>query len=80
MAVTVTADIVGSRRLVDRAAAQRTLDDAIARVDADLPVAVRGLRPTVGDEEQGVFPSLDSALTWLLLLQLSSHCHCLLQC
>lgn len=70
MAVTVTADIVGSRRLVDRAAAQRTLDDAIARVDADLPVAVRGLRPTVGDEEQGVFPSLDSALTWLLLLQL----------
>lgn len=71
MPITVTADIVGSRRLADRGGAQRILDDAVARADADMPVAVRSLRPTVGDEEQGVFPSLESALAWLLLLQLA---------
>lgn len=71
MTIAVTADIVGSRRLVDRAAAQRILDDTIARVEHDYPVATRPLRPTVGDEQQGEFPTLESALAALLLLQLA---------
>lgn len=71
MPVAVTADIVGSRRLADRAGAQRTLDDTIARVERDLPLADRPLRPTVGDEQQAVYPSLDAALASLLLLQLA---------
>ncbi len=70
-AIAVTADIIGSRRLDDRAAAQRALDDAIARVEQDLPLAVRPLRPTVGDEQQAVYPGLDEALAALLLLQLA---------
>ena len=70
MTIVVTADIVGSRRLTDRAAAQRELDDAIARVEHDLPLADRPLRPTVGDEQQAVYPTLDAALGSLLLLQL----------
>ena len=71
MTAAVIADIVGSRRMPDRASAQRTLDAAIARVEAEFSVAVRPLRPTVGDEQQGVFPSLESALASLLLLQLA---------
>lgn len=71
MSVAVIADIVGSRRLPDREAAQRELDAAIARVESDLPVAVEGLRPTVGDEQQGRYPSLNAALASLLLLQLA---------
>ncbi|GAA3900374.1 SatD family protein [Microbacterium invictum] len=69
--VAVTADIIGSRQLVDRTVAQRTLDEAIARVERDLPLAIRPLRPTVGDEQQGVYPGLDEALAALLLLQLA---------
>lgn len=71
MPVVVTADIVGSRRLTDRASAQRALDGAIARVEHDLPSAVRPLRPTVGDEQQGVYPTLNAALAALLLLRLA---------
>lgn len=69
--IAVTADIVGSRRLADRASAQHDLDTAIAQVQNDLPVAVRSLRPTVGDEQQGVYPTLDAALGSLLLLRLA---------
>jgi hypothetical protein len=67
----VLADIVGSRRLPDRAAAQRSLDSAIARVEGDFPDLVRPLRPTVGDEQQALYPDLDSAMAALLLLQLA---------
>jgi hypothetical protein len=69
--IAVTADIVGSRRLADREQAQRALDDAIARAHRALPVAVRPLRPTVGDEQQAVYDDLDAALASLLLLQLA---------
>jgi len=69
--IAVTADMVGSRQLADRVWAQRVLDDAVARVDRDLPLAVRPLRPTVGDEQQGVYPTLGSALRALLLLRLA---------
>jgi hypothetical protein len=71
MPVALTVDIVGSRRIPDRDAAQRALDDAIARVADDLPVAETPLHPIVGDELQGVYPTLDAALATTLLLQLA---------
>lgn len=71
MSIAVTADIVGSRELPDRAVSQHDLDQAILRVQRDLPVADRPLTPTVGDEQQGVYPTLDAALASLLLLQLA---------
>lgn len=71
MVVAVIVDMVGSRRLSDRAGAQRVLDAAIARVDHQLPVPHEQLRPTVGDEQQGVYESLDDALASLLLIQLA---------
>jgi len=71
MTIAVTADIIGSRRIADRAEAQRAFDTAIARVEHDLPVATRGLRPTVGDEQQAVYPTLDAALGAILLLRLA---------
>ena len=71
MAIAVIADMVGSRRLADRADAQRMLDDTIARVDEQLAVPHEPLRPTVGDELQGVYETLDDALASLLLIQLS---------
>lgn len=71
MSVAVIADIIGSRRLADRAAAQHRLDEAIARVQHDLPVAVQAFRPTVGDEQQAIYRTLAEALASLLLLQLA---------
>jgi hypothetical protein len=71
MVIAVIVDMVGSRRLSDRAKAQRVLDGAIARVDQQLPVPHEPLRPTVGDEQQGVYESLDDALASLLLIQLA---------
>jgi hypothetical protein len=71
MVVATIADMVGSRRLVDRGDAQRILDSAIAEVEASMPLALEPLRPTVGDEQQGVYPTLDAALASLLLIQLA---------
>ncbi|MBU4465845.1 MAG: SatD family protein [Actinobacteria bacterium] len=71
MPITVIADIIASRLLPDREHAQRILDATIARVENDLPLATQPLRPTVGDEQQGVYPTLDAALASLLLLQLA---------
>lgn len=71
MVIAVIADIVGSRRLEDRAAAQRTFDETIAHVEERHPLAVQPLRPTFGDEQQGVYPRLEDALISLLILQLS---------
>lgn len=70
MVIAVIADIVGSRELRDRGAAQRVLDEAIAQVEQDLPLATRPLTPTVGDEQQGVYLELGDALTSLLMIQL----------
>jgi hypothetical protein len=69
--IAVILDIVGSRALDDRAGAQHALDDAIARVERDRPLAAQPLRPTVGDEQQGVYPTLDAALAALTLLRLA---------
>ncbi|MFE6997777.1 SatD family protein [Microbacterium sp. NPDC057659] len=71
MVIAVIADIVGSRRLQDRAAAQQQLDDTIARVESRHPLALRPLRPTVGDEQQGVYARLEDAMISLLLVQLA---------
>ena len=71
MVIAVLADIVGSRTLDDRPAAQRILDDAIARVEADAPSAVQPLIPTVGDEQQGLYGDLGAALISLLMIQLA---------
>lgn len=71
MVIAVIADIVGSRRLNDRAQAQRTFDDTIARVERQWPLAEQPLRPTVGDEQQGVYRDLTDAVTSLLMLQLA---------
>lgn len=70
MVIAVLADIVGSRRLDDRTAAQRLLDDTIAAVEEELPLAEQPLTPTVGDEQQGVYRELADALTSLLMIQL----------
>jgi DNA-binding CsgD family transcriptional regulator len=70
MVIAVLADIVGSRKLDDRTAAQRVLDDTIARVETDLPLASQPLTPTVGDEQQGVYAELGDALVSLLMIQL----------
>lgn len=70
MVIAVLADIVGSRALDDRTAAQRILDDTIAYVETDLPLAAKPLRPTVGDEQQGVYDDLADALVSLLMIQL----------
>lgn len=67
----VTADIVGSRELADRADAQRVIEDVLARVHADLGVAESVLEPTVGDEFQGQFPDLSAALQSILLITLA---------
>ncbi|MGJ0388712.1 SatD family protein [Microbacterium sp. CGR1] len=71
MVIAVLADIVGSRRLADRSAAQRILDDAIRRVEGDQPLAHQPLTPTVGDEQQGVYLALEDAMVSLLMIQLA---------
>ncbi|WP_460723046.1 SatD family protein [Microbacterium aureliae] len=68
--VAVIADIVGSRRLPDRDGAQLAIDDAVTRVESSQP-SVQALRPTAGDELQGVYPDLPAALRAVLLLQLT---------
>ncbi|MFB4350492.1 SatD family protein [Microbacterium sp. CR_7] len=70
MVIAVVADIVGSRKLDDRSAAQRVLDETIALVEQDMPLASQPLTPTVGDEQQGVYRRLEDALVSLLMIQL----------
>lgn len=71
MVATVIADIVGSRTLPDRAAAQRHIDDALARIALDLPNALQPLRPVVGDELEGLYARLEDALAATMLLRLA---------
>lgn len=71
MVVAVIADMVGSRRLPDRAAAQRVLDETIDRVESARPLAAERLTPTVGDEQQGVYRELSAALISLAMVQLA---------
>jgi hypothetical protein len=71
MIFAVIADIVGSRRLARRDEAQALIEHAIARVEGDLPCAVRPLRPVVGDELQGEYAGLADALSSILLIRLA---------
>ena len=64
---TLIGDIVGSRKLPDRASAQRIVGDALTRVN-DAIDTVQLLETTVGHEVQGGFAtSEDSALATLLI-------------
>ncbi|WP_425841323.1 SatD family protein [Microbacterium sp. PA5] len=69
--IVTIADIVGSRSLPDRSAAQRAIEDAVTRVERDAPAAEQPLVATVGDEFQAVHTELSAALRSLLLLQLA---------
>ena len=54
MVIAVIADIVGSRTLADRAAAQRDLESALERASLAMPEHARTadpLRAVVGDDE-----------------------------
>ncbi len=62
-------DIVGSRDALDRQAVHDRLEAALELVDARVP-SVRGLRTTVGDEFQGVYPTLGEAIEVGLLVRL----------
>lgn len=71
MVAAVIVDIVGSRRIADRAAAQRAIDEALQRLTDDGPAADVPLHPIVGDEMQGVYSHRDAALQATLLFQLA---------
>jgi hypothetical protein len=71
MVIALIADIVGSRKLSDRGRAQRVIDSTLADLEKQVPLAEEPLRPTVGDELQGVYTSLDRALAATLLVQLA---------
>ncbi|MDN3495629.1 SatD family protein [Planococcus sp. APC 4015] len=71
MVAAVIADIVASRELDDRPAAQRELEQTLAQIAEVAPAALSPLMPTVGDELQGVYPDLAAALVTTMLLQLA---------
>lgn len=73
MIAAVIADIVGSRGIADRAAAQAALEEALARAEEMLPPTVTRIHPlraVVGDELQGTFADLRGALAATLLQRL----------
>lgn len=66
--VAVVLDVVSSRH-ADRPAQHQALLSAMERVNAAIP-SLDPLRPTVGDEIQGLYPTLGSALTATIRLRL----------
>jgi hypothetical protein len=66
---TLIGDLVGSRRLLDRGAAQARVNDVLAAMPQRL-AAVQPLEPTVGDEFQGAFERLADAVTAALAIRL----------
>lgn len=66
----VIGDVVGSRALADRAAAQQALDSALTAAN-DRVAATEPLQPTIGDEFQGRFRTVEAALTATLRVQLA---------
>jgi hypothetical protein len=68
--IAVIADLVGSRRQPDRAAAQDQLVGALAEVNAAVP-SLQALAPTIGDESQGAYADLPAALLATLFLRLT---------
>lgn len=66
----VILDVVRSRTHADRSAVQRALSEAADAVNEVVP-AERRLAPTVGDEMQGAYPDVRSALRAVLLIRLA---------
>lgn len=69
-AYTLIGDLVGSRALADRGAAQARLGEVLGEVTAELE-PLQALEPTVGDEFQGAFADLGSATLATLLTRLA---------
>ncbi len=67
---TLIGDLVSSRELADRAAAQRLLGAALDEVNEVLH-PVQPLEPTVGDEFQGAFGNQPDAIVAALLVRLA---------
>ncbi len=67
---TLIGDLIGSRRLADRAGAQGRLAEALEHTNAALTPTQR-LEPTVGDEFQGGFATLVDAVLAALLVRLA---------
>lgn len=68
--VAVVGDLVGSRRAPDRRALHHTLTAALADANALVP-ALQPLAPTVGDEFQGTYSDVASAVLATLLVRLA---------
>lgn len=71
MAVAVIADIISSRASTSRDAVQRDIENAAVEVDRTYPWALQKWYPTVGDEFQAAFRTIDDALLSTLYLQLA---------
>jgi len=69
---TVIGDLIGSRVAADRSALQARVNDVLAEVSSQVPVA-QPFEPTVGDEYQGACATLPQALTAALVVRLSLH-------
>lgn len=67
--MTIIGDLVDSRRSRDRAAVHARFEEAVATINADHDLLVP-LRIGLGDEFQGIFASLGSAVTATLRLRL----------
>jgi hypothetical protein len=68
--VTVIGDLVGSRRVADRAALQQSLGAVLSELNATV-ATVQPFEPTVGDEFQGACGSLADATLATLLVRVS---------
>lgn len=66
---TLIGDIVGSRKITDRAAAQQAIGAALNRVNEAIDTA-QPLEPTLGDEVQGGFTTVGDATLAALLINL----------
>lgn len=66
---TLIGDLVGSRLLPDRASAQEQLVEVLAQVNGEV-AAVQPLETTIGDEFQGAYAELASAVQASLLIRL----------
>jgi hypothetical protein len=66
----VIGDVIGSRALPDRRAAQRRIGEVLAEVDRVVP-GLQPLEATVGDEFQGAYATLGEATRATLLVRLA---------
>ena len=67
---TLIGDVVGSRKMTDRPGAQRRIGEVLRQV-TDLLQPAQALEPTVGDEFQGAFATLGSAVSATVLVRVA---------